>query len=435
MGVKVNSPDLPDALPRKDAAPAASRMTKWWLVLLTAAVGVSTILVVSSYRHAPLEVADDNPASEAAQRPRLLATKPFRAPSGPWGELECLPISLSPPLELIPEAAEGGSGKVAWHFPGTDSAGLATLFEKIGLSKSLRGTLVSMAKENREIDGSSIYPSRDFVLQLDPESRSALYVALAEHWENADQRSAFRFAADSTDAWFAASRISAETRELVAPLIYRYGNYLFFADLPSIRDALPSAGERLRLLATLGRCSTLLVYLEVSRDTDIASLVDYWGRGNRVREVRPILEAQRRAGGGKIDVTHLLPPFARRRLYTYPTPLAEADTLSRDCHWTSLNFFHEVPDDRLADTTYAVQKVKSEYDRFEGDPRLGDVIFLMNSREAVIHSAVFIAGGIVFHRTGRLPSEPWVLVKFADMLDYYPRHEKLDVHYYRRKGA
>jgi len=435
MGVKADSSRVPDAIPRKNAALAASRMTKGWLLLLTAAVAVSTILVVRSYRRAPWEVADDDPVEEASLTPRPPAAKPFRAPPGPWGELECLPISLSPPLELIPEAAEGRLRKVAWHFPGTDSAGLSALFEKIGLSKSLRGTLISMAQENGEINGLSIYPSRQFVLQLDPESRSALYVALADYRENVDQRSAFRFAADSTDAWFAGSRVSLETRQLVEPLIYRHGNFLFFADLASIRDALPSPAQRLRLLATLSRCSTLLVYLEVSPDSDVTSLVDYWGAGNRVREVRPILAARRRAGGGKIDIMHLLPTFARRRLYTYPTPLAEPNTLSRDCHWTSLNFFNDVPDDRFSDTTYAVQKVRSDYERFEGDPRFGDVIFLMNSQKKVIHSAVFIAGDIVFHRTGRLSSEPWALARFADMLDYYPRHEKLQVHYYRRKGA
>jgi hypothetical protein len=94
-------------------------------------------------------------------------------------------------------------------------------------------------------------------------------------------------------------------------------------------------------------------------------LVRYWGRGGRERQVRPLLEslAQFRRGQS-IDIVHLLPAFARRLLYTYPRPAHDGHDVLRDCHWSSLNFFADQPDDQLLNINVVCQTIARHWPCF-----------------------------------------------------------------------
>lgn len=43
---------------------------------------------------------------------------------------------------------------------------------------------------------------------------------------------------------------------------------------------------------------------------------------------------------------------ARARIYTYPQPVGSSANGTLDCHWTSLNFWNPVPDDRFSNPGY-----------------------------------------------------------------------------------
>jgi hypothetical protein len=336
-------------------------------------------------------------------------------------------------MELQPHIAVVSSGPVEWHFPGTISARLPALLSEIGLSDPLRKKLVSLAEPNLKIEGVTIRPTREIVLGLSPKDRSALYRVLCPFGENLYQRGAFRFCGGSLEEWIGDSPLSPQTRKLIEPLVYRYGTFLFFADMQSIEHSLPSPEERSLLIEALSHESTFLVRLELSEESDLEELVDYWGRGGRARDVRPILESVLSAEGEQsIDIMHLLPPFARRRLYTYHVATGEKLRPYRDCHWTSLNFFSEQADDRFCELKEVVRTLKEDYYRVDGNLRLGDVVVFFDQR-TTIHTAVYIADDILFTKNGHSQTTPWMLMKLDDMKYYYPRRRELEIRYYRRK--
>jgi hypothetical protein len=85
--------------------------------------------------------------------------------------------------------------------------------------------------------------------------------------------------------------------------------------------------------------------VKLEEGTDVEPLVRYWangtGKGYSAARI-PGPNARWR----KPDISHLLTPFARYRLYTYPfseNPLENG----HDCFWSSMNFFNAEPDDRF----------------------------------------------------------------------------------------
>jgi len=423
--------ESPDAVPEPDRGFAISPTTRSWLVVLTVLiVGVWMVVAVhllGGYRR--------NVAPGPSTRGRTALTPVEKSyQEGDWGRIELIPIVLSPPLELVPEVEPTESTRVEWHFPKTDTLQLSEKLSEIGIAKSLAEELVSMAEFNSEIDGLTIRPRRKTVLGLDRDVRSALYVALAGFPLNRDQRNAFREQCESPAAWFAGSTVSPETRRLVEPLMYRHGDYLFFADLRSIEPQLPSADERLRLIQTLRRNATFLVKLHVPENADVEGLTDYWGRGGRENEVRPIIESLSKIPGGQsIDISRLLPPFAQSRLYTYPTQFEVDVAVNQNCHWTTMNFFNELPEDRFCNTAEVLREVQGKYYRVHNKFRFGDVLFLLQRDTIGVHSAVYIAGDLFFTKNGSLASDPWVLSTLEAVKGFYPRHETLEARYYRRK--
>ena len=350
-----------------------------------------------------------------------------------WGQLEYTPIVIAPPLEFVQDMPISfHSQDIAWHFLQRGPAELSNLFQTIDLSAPLRKKLVTMARPNESTGGMSIYPSRQFVLDLSPKDRSALYIAFYSNYLNIEQSNQFQFHGSSPDEWFAGSAVPPATRKLIEPLIYRHGEFMYFADIFCIEYPHLQT-ERANLLQTLMRHPTFLAHLKVSPDSDLEALVKYWGRGDRAHEVRPILEALMQRGGEQaINITHLLPALARRKLYTYPgnSGLNRADR-RRDCHWTSMNFFNEVPDDEFCEDKNVNRALMTDYYRIGGNLRLGDVIVLFTQQMKPVHSAVYIADDVFFHRCGSRSFEPWALTRRKHLESYYPSHQKFKIHYYR----
>ena len=162
--------------------------------------------------------------------------------------------------------------------------------------------------------------------------------------------------------------------------------------------------------------------LKITDKTDVDALAAYWGRGGRTKDVQPLMEAMAELPGEhSLPVTYLLPGFARRRIYTYPSVSEEPNAANRDCHWTALNFFNEEPDDRLGDRQYAAKVIASDYYVIYSGYQMGDLVLFMTAPGEVIHSAVYLADGVLFTKNGSRPSNPWMLVRTG-------RHEGLLSH-------
>ncbi len=413
---------------------ALSRSATRWLAGLTVvAIGFWVLLGLHV-----LPLSDDragDPNADVGSSTGVRATHSTDAETGqaPWGRLTYVPITISPPLELVPHMMPPTGERVAWHFPDTISERLPALLSEIGLSEPLREKLVSLAEPNRAVEGVTIHPPLEIVLGLSPEDRSALYVTLAGFPENSNARGVFRFCGGALNEWIGDSPISPETRKLVEPLIYRHGNVLFFSDLGPIEGSLPSSQQRSLLVEALSHESTFLLRLELSEESKLEELVDYWGHGGRTKEVRPILESLFHSEGARsIDIVHLLPPFARGRLYTYHVNSGGKLRHHFDCHWTAMNFFSEQPDDRFGDVRVVARALEEQYRQIQGSLGLGDVVVFLDG-QTVIHSAVFIAADVLFTKNGRGSQHPWMLMTLENMQDYYPRQKRLQPRYYRRK--
>ena len=430
MSTRETNPRLEDSSASHTEAIETAHSARKWVAVLAVFVVASWVLIgIVIFQHRDPAAANGNPNTSAA-------TKPMIATTGPWGELEYTPIVISPPLEYVTENEFDFSKPVVWHLPHVGSMGMSSLFKRIGLAAPLSAKLQSMAKANARLPGMSIYPSKEFVMGLSPDVRTKLYFALNDYPQNDNVCTQFLFRGSSSDQWFAGSAVSPETRKLVEPFIHRHGNFMYFSDMRSIADAIPSRDQRVHLLRTLKRDATFLVHVKISPKSDIERLANYWGRGGRTHEVRPILESLMQRGGESINITHLLPPLARRKLYTYPprSVLSSIPAGERDCHWTSLNFFNEAPDDKFAKQGSISREIEDKFYMVHANFQLGDIAVVLDVKGRILHSATYIADDIFFHRCGSKSSAPWTLTKGEDLAAFYPQRTKVRILHYRRKN-
>lgn len=430
-------PPLPTSpLVEQVAKPSTERPGNWgllgWLVALTL---ISMATALGLVLHVLQEPAPPPAATvTAAHAPHPAPAAASLSEGKPWGQIECVPILIAPPLESVAQFAPS-TEPIVWHVPNVDAKQLALALSEIGLDKLTRDKLMAIAEASGSVHGMFLHPSPELILGLSPDARAKLYVYLSSFSQNVDQVHAFRFASQSPDEWLASGSLPPEVATLVRRLVYRHGRFLFFADLRTIASDLPSAEVRTRLIQTLARKKTFLAKVKVARPDSRKDLLSYWGRDGRIEEIQPFFESLAEPDGEQtLDIVHLLPPFARRHLYTYPQPDKTAEAGKRDCHWTTFNFFAEVPDDRFSQAQEVLATLERDYTRIDGDARLGDVVMLLVNGSEAIHTAVYLADDILFTKNGSSSLEPWILMKLDDLQDFYPTHRPVEIRFYRRSG-
>ena len=400
-----------------------------WLLALAALIFVPWLIAGALYLRAP------DRTMPAALSP--FAAQPGHAASpGPWGRLTIKPVVVSPPLEYV--ASDWGRPEEpdAWFFPGTTPEALQALLASTGLRQDQIARLRAAAAPLPGINGLVVTPDQDLVRALAPDVRSALYAQLAKNPLNFDQANSFRFLGATPDDWLAGTSIAPRTRALVEPLLYRDGDFLNFADVEAIRPAVGDHEELRRLAKVLLRQATVLVRLSIDDPEQVDALSDYWGRGGRRLDLRPLLESVAGAGpDGSIDIVHLLPTFARHHLYRYPR-ISTADyskPLLANCLWTSLNFFAAQPDDRFLDVSTALDTLRRDYYVVEHGYQLGDIVGFVDDEGDLFHVAVYLADDLLFTKNGTSPMAPWTIVSTAYLKGYYQRRaDDMRLIYHRR---
>ncbi len=359
------------------------------------------------------------------------------ARAGKWGKMTLVPIVISPPMELV-FIDWGFMPQPMWFFPGANADMVAVILQSAGVSASDAARLKAEARSESRISGIILMPDREWVRALAPETRAHIYRILAKSKLNVDQTLAFRYRGTNTEAWLDSNLISPHTRQLIEPLIYRDRDYMLFSDIELVRAEIGGDEEIRRLGKVLFRQPTVIARLSIEDASDLDGLVEYWGRGGRRTEIRPLLESVVGGGGDRyIDIIHLLPPFARDRLYCYPK--LSAGDLDRptvvNCLWTSLNFFLPEPDDRFLDDAFALKTLKEDYFIVETGFEYGDVVAFLDEKGNIFHAAVYIADNLLFSKNGISAMAPWTLMSLADVKGYYrwcSENPRLIVH--RRKN-
>jgi hypothetical protein len=358
----------------------------------------------------------------------------YALPDGPWGRLTAQPILIEAPASLLSPNFRLGDDH--WYFHATDRAEVDNLLRSTGITPEQTSALLATLRPVPDRPGLiAAQPSPDLLRALAPEVRTALYERLAQTPENFAQVEPFRITEVYLDDWLDRKTLPPDVIAQVKSLLWRRGSSLLFSDYNTVADSLNSPAVKLELLKQLTRKASLVVRLNVPDGSDIAPLVSYWGTGGRADKVRPLLQSVAHSGGAQLDISNLLPVFARQRLYRFPDPLPGSE-LGPGCHWAAFNFANNGPtDESLHEPAGVEQVLREKYVPATGEPRFGDVILLTLPDGSSIHSAVHIADGIVFTKNGPSLATPYVFSTMEDMLAFYPSSERLTLTYYRRVGT
>ncbi|MBI5690414.1 MAG: hypothetical protein HZC55_09995 [Verrucomicrobia bacterium] len=330
----------------------------------------------------------------AATAPAVsVATRPgYRLGTiGSWGQLQTTRIVLEPPEDYIPPYFTTAQ-PLRWTFRGYTPATLDALWKEAALSPAEVAVFNEPAHRSVEAGTIILSPPAATVLGLSPSARARIYAALAQFPENPPQFSPFRSRSELVDEWFNDSIIPPDIVALTRRLLYPRGPNLMLSDQDLVLPRMPDASHRIAYIKTLSRKSSLLAELLVPHGANVDGLARFWGQGRRSKDIASILESlAQRPQGGSIDVIHLLPPFARSLLYTYPKVDQERSGVLRDCHWTSFNFFREQPDDRFTDLSFVQQTILRDYFLCSPPYQLGDIVMLVGKGEQGVHSCVYVA--------------------------------------------
>ncbi|HEY0457114.1 MAG TPA: hypothetical protein VGE41_12120 [Verrucomicrobiae bacterium] len=232
--------------------------------------------------------------------------------------------------------------------------------------------------------------------------------------------------------WKASQKASAASSGETSKIISAATNNAAWGNLQYIQFNLdPPADASVRSAPAV---PALFVFLLASKNSDLNSLLQYWGRGGRETLIRPLLKSlTHNPEPATLNISHLLPPLARVKLYTFPKADEEPDGSGRDSFWGALNFFSDTPAPPPLDRAAALQRLATEYREELGPKRLGDVLLIKDKSGQPLHCCVHIADAVVFTRSGPEPGAPWVLMKFPDLLAKFEPESSLQITTLRSK--
>lgn len=353
---------------------------------------------------------------------------------GPWGELLTRDIELERPAEYLTEEVTKPQPQ-SWRFSGMKPDAVKALLERAGLSGEPLAGLFDPARVRTETAGTVLLPSPDFLLSLQPAARAKLYLSLAGQGVNLYVDYPFIFPGATLETIYADPRLRPEDVAVLKRLVYANGSARQLSDYPALLGQIPTVERRVAMARALSRQSAVFAGLVIKPDTDVDKIAAYWGNVPNVRftDIRPLLESLKALPeGGNLSLFYLLPKFARDRLYTFPLPPQPGDPVM-DCHWSTFNFSNETPDNRFNDPTFAVEYIRKNYYQIAAPSLYGDILLLMNDRNEVRHSAVYLADDLVFTKNGNNYRQPWMLMRIPDLLATYPATPAMKPVYMRLK--
>jgi hypothetical protein len=356
---------------------------------------------------------------------------------GPWGNLEYLPMSIEPPEEyLAPRSLEETDRR--WSFEGFTPDQLSALFKSVDGTAAQMSELLDASKWQQNGGTIVVDASKELIVSLSPRARKQIYGALTTNPSSLFTLLRCSFPIAGFDKYFAESGLPDETVALVKKLSFPHGRLLFFYDVRLVLDTLPAYKQKIRLLKTLLRKPTLLLRLHITPDSDMDSLAHYWIKAGWGVDLRPMLDSLAKLPrGARIGIVNVLPPIPSAQIYTFPFPSLKPEELRKDCHWTSFNFFRDVPRAPFFKGQEILDLLEADYYQVVSDPRYGDIGMLKKPNGDMIHSCVFIADNIVYTKNSASATEPFILMRDSDMLDIFsaqiPEGQTLGVQWYRNK--
>lgn len=352
---------------------------------------------------------------------------------GPWGVLEFYTIHLMAPDRYM-EMMQPDSETTEWVFEDLSLSEIGEFLETLGVGGD--GYTDEERAVRYTIEGTTarIFPSDALLLKLTPEARATLAARLSDDDRNPHYASPVVVDSGDPAQWFRDAGLSEENVELISSLCYQRGDVTLFSDLPHVLSVQPTEADRKKVLRAATRTRSLVARLNVSESTDMQQVVDYWRAGYKRKALMPIFESVGEVESvERIDIAHLLPPIPRMLLYTYPSLVSLARGESRNCHWTSRNFFSPMLTSAPRASGASLSAILETHEKVEGDPEFGDTLLVTaaDDESDVLHSMTHIAADIVFTKNGGSIFQPWVLMHYQDVLKRYTFGTEAAVHVYR----
>jgi hypothetical protein len=343
---------------------------------------------------------------------------------GAWGRLSYYHFYLEAPDYLI-ESLPPVSTETRWTVPSREVTRLQELLRGAGLPRDQLDSLLE-PRRTLSADGKfSVFPKTELLLGLTQSQRGLIYEFLAAHPDNQYHHDPVLIYSDSLEEWTEGTALPESLVELMRRLLYRHQGVLAFADVRLLLRQAANEETVTKLLKVLSRVRSMVARIVVDEFTDPAALLDYWttGLGLRRKEIEPLLAAAARTRQMQnLDILHLLPPLARKLLFTYPDLTMGMDGWFPDCHWTTLNFFQYNPKPIYNDPDIAVATLQREFEWVEPPYQFGDVLAWVTPGGTVSHTCTYIASDLVFTKNGRNLVTPWILSHLRDIDVIYRQH-------------
>jgi hypothetical protein len=351
-----------------------------------------------------------------------------RSEPGPWGRIvyDYSMIEMAPTLW---QHVQQASGATEWKLHVTNPEAVRQQLLASGFTQEQTQTLMSTLTP--VAGGYSVHPRDEFILAMDPNVRRSWYAVLAIETENSDYDYPLRFWQKTAVGWLQDAEVDAQALDMAQRLIFKSGDLQLMADMPLLQRNVRDPDIMRRLACVLSRETTVIAYLLVGPDDNIEQLANYWGYPDRQDAVRTLLRATQRSGFDRpIPLSMLLPRFARDRVHRY---WRAGDPAWPHCHFTSLNFFNDNPDEGCTNDTYAASMIQRNYITVVTPPRLGDLILFKRGENEIIHTCNYIADGIVFTKNGGSLGHPWMFARLDDIMDFYSYPTPVRISFMRRR--
>lgn len=433
----VSPTDSPSSLDSKNKPlphPSPGRLLRRWSLV---AVPVVLIVALAAFflgiewgEKKEAAKSEATPSSPGKTAGNAIALKP-----GPWGEMECVPMTIAPPEELLPVRALEDEG-TRWFFDRFTPGSLAEILRTSGVPDEIKSVMMQPDRMSESEDGVEVRPGIRVLKELPMPAREKLYRLLASGHGN---RSGITFLhASDVDERFRASGVADATVAEFKRWCCVRGDYLAFSGIGEMLSTLPDYEAKVRFMKALSQQKTLLLRLHVTPESDVEALADYWGKAIWAMDVKELLTSVAAVPGGTwLDAVELLPPLPTAQLHSFPKQELVSDGVRRDCHWTAYNFFRDPPDPNFGKSAFVRQMIQENYAPVTGDPRYGDIVMFTLPDDSIIHSAVFLADDVVYTKNGDTPIHPWMLSRISDLIAQYSfmvePGQQLKVSYLRNK--
>jgi hypothetical protein len=392
------------------------------------ALTISASFVFSAHAMEEKDAAPDLTA------PAIRISQPKTGAPGPWGRLEYERIPLENFAERFPDGIKPLDAP-RWVFENYTAPQLADFLRSLPLADDQKSSLLDPARWQTLTNGVAVTPAEEVVLGLNRAARQALYPVLGRSRQNPAEFQPFRFCLNGFDERMADSLLPADKIDRLRELTYNDAGCVCLAVDKAVEKSL-ATNEFKFLLEALYSVPTWRVSLRVTTNDDLDALLGYWVKNGRQKALRPLLSSlAKKPGGDTIGIAYFLPPYPRTRLYTYPDAATDAAALEEDCFYTAFNFFNDPPDPQFLNNHKPDVSIRKYYDPVQGDPAFGDLMLFLNPSNAAVHICVYIADDLVFTKNGQSGLQPWVFMKFADMLAVYSTDPPLRLLKFRRKAV